>query len=473
MTNPNNQVPFSGFQSPFQNMTRENVEQLIVNRLLTTREIIFLNELLLKNIDSSYFPVYWVIYNFIVEYYYKYREIPSPEIVEASFQNFIHTPVKDNVLPLIEELVLRWEYDMSKEIAGKLLENLRNNSREKVIDSIRDWLNKLTISRTSKPESAFISEAKLRKDNYVNTPEDMMFPGIKTGIPPIDETINGIQSSDYIWILARDWVGKTYLNLWFVYLALLQGKKVIYFSPELSSEQLLRRVDLLHNHFNAIAYRKKQLTEDDYQIWDENIESLQQLKNRTWAELYVIDDIPSQSFTLKTMIGRLDKLESRVKQEEKARFPDKAEIIESRKHIFDLMVIDWFHVMKPDNPVAVRKEIWGPYRAISNDIKSFCRIEKVPVILSLHANRWDGDENQAVSTSKNIALSDWVGRDLDVLLSMFQTKEMRDAKIMWISAEKMRDGSPFTAILKWDPLIGSIEFKKTVKNVEEALTALL
>jgi hypothetical protein len=37
----------------------------------------------------------------------------------------------------------------------------------------------------------------------------------------------------------------------------------------------------------------------------------------------------------------------------------------------------------------------------------------------------------------------------------------------------MRDGSPFTAILKWDPLIGSIEFKKTVKNVEEALTALL
>jgi hypothetical protein len=53
----------------------------------------------------------------------------------------------------------------------------------------------------------------------------------------------------------------------------------------------------------------------------------------------------------------LDKLESRVKQEEKARFPDKAEVIESRKHIFDLMVIDGFHVMKPDNPVAVRKEI--------------------------------------------------------------------------------------------------------------------
>jgi len=100
------------------------------------------------------------------------------------------------------------------------------------------------VASVAKDEQEYIDTA-----HKIKNPADVA-PGINTGFQTIDKMTGGFTPSSYIIIAGRPKMGKTTILLWHIIHALRQGKKVLFFSIEMSTPQILDRMAHLMCGFN-------------------------------------------------------------------------------------------------------------------------------------------------------------------------------------------------------------------------------
>ena len=457
-------------QSFLANTDQISLEKAILNHILSTGNSQLLLEMQLKDIQDTYFveETHRKIYQYMKKYYADTKFIPEPALIEDTFANFFWLETKYNVQNHIEELIFRWEKRITTEKMSKALMELKDDKIPTHI--FQDIISTLSTPRSWKKITGFIESAKEFKEKYVHEMKnkEIFDKWIKTWIKDFDDMTGGIQQTDYIWILAREWVGKTIFNLWLSYNAMKQWKNVVYFSPEMSEDQIKQRLFLIHNNFNTLLFKNKSLTEEDLIKWDESILNMEKdfCKNNTnlFSELYIVDDIPENNFSMKTIWAKVERYNQIIKDKIKAQFDEeKYKNFIDQENFIDLIVIDWFHIMKPSEAITW-KESWEKWKAISNQIKSYALQNKIPVITSFHANR--GSEEKLAPDMYNAALTDSIGRDLDVWFSLFRTDMMKQAKFLGVSIIKIRDGSPFNFLMQWDLDNYKIAYAKKIGSLE-------
>ena len=118
---------------------------------------------------------------------------------------------------------------------------------------------------------------------------DSAIPGISTGLPDVDTVISGLNKSDLILLAARPGMGKTSLALnILLYAGKHSGKACVFFSLEMSREQLAMR--LLSNE--SFVDNKKLTTG---QLSDEDWEKVALATSALNHSNILIDDNPSLS----------------------------------------------------------------------------------------------------------------------------------------------------------------------------------
>ena len=156
------------------------------------------------------------------------------------------------------------------------------DSAEQRIFDIRRGKNMQSLQRINE----IIVEEFDRLDK-LNSPDADLYKGVPTGIRELDDTITGLNRTDFILLGARPGMGKTSFALNIArHAAVKAEKRVAFFSLEMSKEQLVSRLLSTEALVEGTKLRTGKLSEDE---WVRLIEAGDILSK---TELY-FDDNPS------------------------------------------------------------------------------------------------------------------------------------------------------------------------------------
>lgn len=171
--------------------------------------------------------------------------------------------------------------------------------------------------------------------------------GVPTGIPSFDVICNGLQNQDYIIVGARPSQGKTALALTMINAASRAGKKVGFFSAEMGTVSLLRRLVSLEGRVEANRMISGYFQPTDFQRMDEVFEYLQS------ADIF-INDTPN--IQLRKLVSEAQKMK--------------------RNENVDIIFIDYIGLIGNDTSKPRHEQV----AEVSMRIKSLARELDIPIV---------------------------------------------------------------------------------------------
>ncbi|MDR2127100.1 MAG: replicative DNA helicase [Prevotellaceae bacterium] len=210
--------------------------------------------------------------------------------------------------------------------------------------------------------------------------------GIPSGFTDIDRITNGWQRSDLIIAAARPSMGKTAFVLTMARNITIEHKiPVAFFSLEMDSIQLIRRLIVSESKIKSEKIRSGDLSEEDWRHLERSIKGL------TEAPLF-IDDTPALSIY---------------------EFRSKARKLKATQDI-QLIIIDYLQLMS--GPPELKKMREQEVSAISRALKAIAKELKVPIIALSQLNRSAEVSGNKRPQLSNLRESGAIEQDADLVL---------------------------------------------------------
>jgi replicative DNA helicase len=222
---------------------------------------------------------------------------------------------------------------------------------------------------------------------------EMLRTGAKSGVPTglrlLDNVTNGWQKSDLIILAGRPAMGKTALAISMCLFPVLEQKKpVAVFSLEMSSEQLVSRIQSSLSGVNVSQIVKKKLSMDEIDTISREAIAL---KN---APLY-IDDTPNIS--LLDLKGKARKLK--------------------KEQGIELIIIDYLQLMRSGVKIASREQ---EIAEISRGLKGLAKELSIPVIALSQLSRGVESRGDKKPMLQDLRESGQIEQDADMVLFCYR-----------------------------------------------------
>ncbi len=264
------------------------------------------------------------------------------------------------------------------ESAEQKIYDIRQGRDVTGLKSIKDVIDQETFIRLSK-----ISNPETRKE-YV---------GIPTGFSALDRVITGLNKSDLIIVGARPGMGKTAFALNVARnVALQSGKKVCFFSLEMSRDQLAQRLLSSEAMIESSKMRTGELTTDD---WVNLNEASKRLKE---TQIYIDE---TSGITVPEMKAKLRRLKD-----------------------VDMVIVDYLGLMQSAKRTENRVQ---EVSDITRNLKIMAKELGIPVMVCAQLGRG----TEAKGKSHKPALSDLresgsIEQDADIVLFMYRDLYYKD-----------------------------------------------
>ena len=338
-----------------------------------------------------------------------------------------------------EKYFLRSLIKISKETIDSAVDG--GAEAEKILDSaeqkIYDIRKGRAVGSLQKLSDVISSEVypNLVKISSDNSEE---FKGIPTGFSKLDEITSGLNRSDLVLIGARPAMGKTSFALNIARNVGMTGKKVIFFSLEMSNEQLAARVLSTEARVESNKLRSGNISNDEWMRLAEATDRL------TKCNLYFDD----------TSTITVPDIKSKIK----------------RTKDVDCIIIDYLGLMqsatKKENRVQEITEITRGLKMLAKDLK-------IPVVCCAQLSR--GPEKNGKSSNRPM-LSDLrdsgsIEQDADIVLMLYregyyknsaQNADEIDMTQADVDVAKNRHGPTDRIKLHWDgqfTLFSTLEYR--------------
>ncbi len=214
--------------------------------------------------------------------------------------------------------------------------------------------------------------------------EDGILTGLPSGFPALDTETSGFQKGDLIIVAARPSVGKTALGLTMAeHMAVLEHKSVVFFSMEMSREQVAQRLLCSYARFDSHKLRRRILSEQD-------VQSLVMRCAELAEEDLFVDDTPGMTV-----------LELRAKARRLA-----------MQHHIDAVFVDYLQLMHTPGAESRQAEV----AAISRGLKGLGRELNIPIIVMAQLNRRSEDRTEKKPRLSDLRESGAIEQDADVVL---------------------------------------------------------
>lgn len=251
-----------------------NAEAAMLNHILKTGDIVTpLN----ADVEKS-FVLYREEWDFIKDYHVKYREVPTKLVFMQKFDNFDDFDTDGAIEHYIEELH-KWKarHTLQEIITGSAA-NLKGEGPYKTINKMTSALAQLGRDTRMVRDLDLVGNANERLESLRERIElrksGKTLLGIPSGFPTIDNHMGGWQKGDYILMAAETGQGKSFIAMQMAVNAWLEGYRVMYFSLELSGEQIGYRFDTVLSGTlgdgemsNSALTHAQDITYDKYKNW--------------------------------------------------------------------------------------------------------------------------------------------------------------------------------------------------------------
>ena len=265
------------------------------------------------------------------------------------------------------------------------------------------------------------------KLNKLNSPERDDYLGVPTGFGTLDKVITGLHKSDLIVIGARPGMGKTSFALNLCRNVGMAKKKVLFFSLEMSKEQLAQRLLSAEARIPSIKMRTGELTDDE---WVRLSHAVMAFSN---CEIYLDDTANTTAQEMKAKIRRLRDV--------------------------DLVIIDYLQLMKSGgkydgNRVQEVSEITRSLKLMAKDLQ-------IPVITCSQLSRGTDARGKSHKPQlSDLRESGSIEQDADIVMFLYREAyykndvkegEEVDQNSAQLGVEKNRHGGTVTIDLHFEP----------------------
>jgi len=262
-----------------------------------------------------------------------------------------------------------------------------------------------------------------------NKLEQGQSPGFSTGLSNLDALIGGLIKQDFIVIAARASMGKTWLACYLAnHIACSQSLPLVFFSAEMSREQLTKRFLAMHSGIDSQRLIRNQVYEDEYDILVQALGVLRELP-------IIIDDTPAS-------IQNPSRMRSVLRR------------VQSERGTLGLVVMDYIQKLG-DRAAGNRAQAVGKF---SGDFKDIAKEFDVPFVALAQINR--GVESQANKrpTMADIKDSGDIEQDMDLGLLLYRDEyynpSTSEKNVMEINVAKNRNGATGLCKVLFDPTVG-------------------
>ena len=318
-------------------------------------------------------------------------------------------------------------------------DSLLDLAEQKIYD-IRRGKNTTGPSRISDIVMSDVFE-RLKKLGSADPKEKERYIGIPTGFSYLDKVLGGgFHRSDFIVVGARPAMGKTSFALNVARNIAMKGRKVLFFSLEMSKEQLAQRIISTEARIVSNKLRTGEITDSD---WEKLGLALQNLVN---CELYFDDTANINVPEMKARALRMKDV--------------------------DCIVIDYLQLMsgtkRTDNRVAEVSEITRSLKMMAKDLD-------IPVVtcsqLSRGVAKNTGDHRPQMTDLRE---SGTIEQDADIVLMLHredyynnnpdENENSETANIAEVIVGKNRHGSTENVKVAWNPEFTMFSTLERIKN---------
>ena len=314
---------------------------------------------------------------------------------------------------------LGYEIINSGYITNISLENLINDFESK-------FFNLVTDIKTQK----LFSSAELLNDVFSELKERSLnpsLPGISSGFYDLDLLTQGFQKSDLIIIAGRPSMGKTALGLNIAVNVIKESKlPVLFFSLEMSKEQIMYRLLSIETNINQARLRSGKLYQDDWLRLNKIIKILSKLP-------FFIDDTPDLS---------IQDIRSKLKT-----------ILFEQTQI-GLVVIDYLQLMQ--NSKSKLENRVQELSLITRALKNLAREFNIPIITLSQLSRSVETRVDKKPILSDLRESGSIEQDADLVLMLAKNKDFNLKQndesfyLTELILAKQRNGPTGSVQLKFD-----------------------
>jgi len=275
----------------------------------------------------------------------------------------------------------------------------------------------LTVIRGEMTED-FPNRVKLYEDKKLH-PEKYI--GVPTGIDELDKLTGGLWKGEFGFVFGKSGVGKSFCLLAFAYAAFMRGLKVLVIPVEMPYHQWAYRYDSRVTHIEYSKFKWADLSEKQFQQWQERHEQLKKLYYDKGGRLY-IEHVP-----LGCTMGSI-----RVALERHI----------SLSEPIDILILDYADlVIPPEHGFSEQAELTSIFRTL----KGFAQLYNIPVWTATQAKR--ESYQKAVLDLTDVGFASGKGHISDLVVGITRTDEDILRGIMKLHVSKYRDGTHNTPIV--------------------------
>ncbi|MEZ5962661.1 MAG: replicative DNA helicase [Planctomycetota bacterium] len=393
--------------------------------------------------DDFYLPAHQVIYRSICEVH-DARAVADPIAVEEQLSRasmLDEAGGRDALMDLAASVVspasvmYHAELVREKAISRRLLEACLDISRQAYENALeaRELLEDaerriFQIAREGQASDAksidqILAETFDRIDHLRE--REGRLTGLATHYFDLDDMTGGLHPGELIILAARPSMGKTSLALNVMERVSRENNGVVFFSLEMSAQQVIQNLLCNRAQIHGLALRKGRITNDQYQRLHQEAEALYE------APIFV-DDSPGLSITQARAKCR------RLKQ----RNPDKVKLI----------VVDYLQLMTAGSRIESRQQ---EIASISRGLKAIARELSVPVIALSQLNRDVENRDDHRPRMSDLRESGAIEQDADVIMLLHRDEYYKrtedNAGLAQVIVAKQRNGPTGEVQLRFFP----------------------
>lgn len=271
------------------------------------------------------------------------------------------------------------------------------NDNDRTINEILDHaLAKLQAVSEAQTQDSFQSSEDLRKVVYDDLLLQAKHPerawGVKSGFERIDETYHGFQPGDLIILAARPSMGKTAMALTMAESMATHRPGVAFFTLEMSSTQLMKRLLSIHTGVPLTSILKGGMASEEWRRLEIEMDS--KARQIYWCE--------SDSYTVSRIRLKLNQL--------------------ARLHPLSAVVIDYLQLMQSDEHGTGRsvQNRTQEISAITRGLKILAKDFGIPVLLLSQLSRKPEEAKDHRPQLSHLRESGSIEQDADVVWFIYR-----------------------------------------------------
>jgi replicative DNA helicase len=272
--------------------------------------------------------------------------------------------------------------------------------------------------------------------------------GLSTGYDELDKLLDGLRKGNLIILAGRPAMGKTTFALNIVANLCKAGKKVVFYSLEMTQEEIYQKLITRESKISPVEAKSQVIRDKQTKnntLFSDEVRTFKEKESRAfWTRLQLgMDDVS------KWHLDILDQCNSELRD---IRLSAK---IQAKRKDVDLIVIDYLQLMSDKGHESRVAEV----TAISKGLKNLAKELEIPILALAQLNRNVEKQTNKRPTKADLRESGSIEQDADKIILIYRDDyyAKNGKPYTELIVDKTRMGKNGTALVEFFPAISRFE----------------